>query len=150
MGLDMYLSRATSTKYWEHKGEENRFEITIKKGGKEYKTLPIRSIVEEIGYWRKANQIHNWFVKNVQNGEDDCKSYEFTLETLLKLREVCKEVLGNKTKAVEMLPTSAGFFFGGKEYDEYYFGALQETVEMIDKAEASHQKGTYFTYQASW
>jgi hypothetical protein len=22
-------------------------------------------------YWRKSNQIHNWFVKNVQNNEDD-------------------------------------------------------------------------------
>ena len=23
-------------------------------------------IMEQVGYWRKANQIHNWFVENVQ------------------------------------------------------------------------------------
>ena len=27
---------------------------------------------EEVGYWRKANAIHGWFVRNVQNGKDDC------------------------------------------------------------------------------
>lgn len=34
----------------------------------------------EIGYWRKANHIHNWFIKNVQNGKDDCSVYEVSRE----------------------------------------------------------------------
>ena len=33
---------------------------------------PHSRIIEQVGYWRKANQIHNWFVENVQDGEDDC------------------------------------------------------------------------------
>ena len=26
-------------------------------------------------YWRKANAIHGWFVKNAQQGIDDCRTY---------------------------------------------------------------------------
>lgn len=33
----------------------------------------VKEITEEVGYWRKANAIHGWFVDNVQKGNDDCK-----------------------------------------------------------------------------
>lgn len=50
---------------------------------------------QEVGYWRKANAIHNWFVENVQNGEDDCWSYAVTKEQIEELLELCKEVKKN-------------------------------------------------------
>ena len=37
---------------------------SIVERGNHFKWL---SIFEEVGYWRKANAIHNWFVKNCQN-----------------------------------------------------------------------------------
>ena len=46
-----------------------------------------------ICYWRKANMIHNWFVENVQENEDDCKIYEVGLDILAELRDVCRNVL---------------------------------------------------------
>lgn len=46
----------------------------------------------EVGYWRKANQIHNWFVKNVQGGVDDCGYYGVTKEKLEELLSTCKKV----------------------------------------------------------
>lgn len=46
-----------------------------------------------VGYWRKANQIHKWFVENVQDGEDDCKEYYVSREQLEKLREDCQTVI---------------------------------------------------------
>ena len=49
MGLDMYLD-----KYVAGKAEDED---------------------ESFGYWRKANQIHKWFVDNVQGGIDDCRPY---------------------------------------------------------------------------
>ncbi len=49
-------------------------------------------IFDEVGYWRKANQIHAWFVKNVQNGYDDCKEYEVSEEQLEELLDICKRV----------------------------------------------------------
>ena len=51
-------------------------------------------IMEKVGYWRKANQIHNFFVKNVQDGEDDCSYHnECTKEILEDLLDKCYKVL---------------------------------------------------------
>lgn len=51
---------------------------------------------EEIGYWRKANQIHSWFVNHVQDGEDDCDYHnEVTKEILEELLDTCKTVLAS-------------------------------------------------------
>lgn len=51
---------------------------------------------EEI-YWRKANQIHNWFVQNVQSGEDDCGMYLVSKEKLQELVDICKEIVDKCT-----------------------------------------------------
>lgn len=52
------------------------------------------SIMKQVGYWRKANQIHNFFVKNVQDGVDDCDYHnECTREILEDLLRTCKIVL---------------------------------------------------------
>lgn len=52
------------------------------------------SIMEQVGYWRKSNQIHAWFVNHVQDGEDDCKYHdECTKEILEELLDTCKTVL---------------------------------------------------------
>ena len=49
-------------------------------------------VIIEIGYWRKANQIHNWFVNNVADGNDDCDMHEVTKDELLALRACCQIV----------------------------------------------------------
>ena len=55
------------------------------------------SFIEMVGYWRKANHIHNWFVENIQGGNDDCGKYEVTKEQLEELLKVCKTVLNSST-----------------------------------------------------
>ena len=55
-----------------------------------------RNILEDIesSRWRKANQIHNWFVENVQDGIDDCSYHnEVTKEILEELLDICQRVL---------------------------------------------------------
>ena len=79
-------------------------------------------------YWRKANAIHRWFVKNVQYGKDDCNIHEVEVEQLQKLLDVCEEVLNDRSKASELLPTQDGFFFGSLEYDEWYWGDVERTA----------------------
>lgn len=55
---------------------------------------PWYRILEQVGYWRKANAIHNWFVEHIQNGEDDCKYHrEVTEDDLIELLEACQTVL---------------------------------------------------------
>lgn len=81
MGLDMYLkcnSRALSTSVndmddpWE--------------GG----FMAPRGIIAQ---WRKANAIHNWFVTNVQDGNDDCGTYTVSVDDLVRLHDTIVDVL---------------------------------------------------------
>lgn len=51
------------------------------------------SIMEHVGYWRKENMIHQWFVDHVQNGVDDCHYHnECTKEILEELLDTCEKV----------------------------------------------------------
>ena len=64
MGLDMYLSKKTYVKRWDHNRPEEQHEVTVRLGGvarKDIDPKKISYIEEEVGYWRKANQIHKWF-----------------------------------------------------------------------------------------
>lgn len=97
MGLDMYLTRQTYVQNWNHTKPENRVEITINKGRKPHPKIDpskITYITEEVGYWRKANHIHKWFVDNVQDGIDECQRSYVSFEQLQELKELCKSVLG--------------------------------------------------------
>lgn len=86
---------------------------------------------EEIMYWRKANQIRQWFVDNLSEPVENCSESTVTKENLEKLISDCKEVLNNKEKAKDIIPTKGGFFFGSTEYDEYYFDDIEHTLEHI-------------------
>jgi hypothetical protein len=103
-----------------------------------------------IGYWRKANAIHGWFVRNVQNNVDDCRVAYVHQEHLIELDTVCERVLNDHNLAEELLPIEQGFFFGGYDYDEYYFGSLEETREILKRALAVPEYMGDFQYQSSW
>ena len=113
---------------------------------------PSYELSEEIGYWRKANQIHKWFVDKVQDGIDDCEyHHEVTEEDLDELINTCHEVLDNPNLAEELLPTQSGFFFGGTSYDEYYFDDLNYTVEICENALKTTEFDTQAIYYiSSW
>lgn len=91
----MYLYKKTYVQNWEHQKPAERHSITVKKGGKATNIKPerIAYIVESVGYWRKANQIHKWMVDNVQDGADDCKEYFVSEEKLKSLLDDVNEVL---------------------------------------------------------
>ena len=123
MGLDMYLDKRTYVKQWGHQSAEEKHEVVVTKGGQPTNIDPkkVKYIIEEAGYWRKANQIHRWFVDNVQNGVDNCGDYYVGSEKLAELLELCKRVKADHSLAEELLPSASGFFFGGTEYDEWYY-----------------------------
>ena len=50
-------------------------------------------IFQNCAYWRKANAIHSWFVQNVQDGVDNCETYQVTREQLEELVKACQTVL---------------------------------------------------------
>lgn len=185
MGLDMYLHKKTYVKNWDHMAPAELHKITIKRDGKVRKDIKperITYIVEEVMYWRKANQIHKWFVDNVQEGNDNCGTYYVSREKLEELLETCKLVLkdsklvkgkvvngytgtkdgwepiienGEKIKNTEtaerLLPSQSGFFFGGTDYDQYYYDDIKRTAENLEKILAEDKDGYgEYEYSSSW
>ena len=103
MGLDMYLEKIKreavdykDVDIYKEKSNNSKLYQKIKPYIIERGTPGIytyESLFEEVMYWRKVNQIHRWFVENVQDFEDDCKYHEVSKEQLEELRDICKEVL---------------------------------------------------------
>ena len=173
MGLDMYVnirhkdtqSKLDAYEAWEQKYSYEEFERLTEDQKEEYRDSEPEYNEEmygkELMYWRKANQIHNWFVQNCQNGVDDCGRYAITVNDLMKLKELCEKILTmteNRKEmrytsytatekeevdipyltlegveyAIEHLPSRSGFFFGSTEYDDWYVWGLKNTVEQIN------------------
>lgn len=111
-----------------------------------------KRIMEQVGYWRKANSIHGWFVKHIQDGEDDCSYHrEVTKADLEELLDTCHKVLCNPGLAEELLPTCSGFFFGDTSYDEYYVKDIEDTMDIITKVlETTDFKTEMIYYISSW
>jgi hypothetical protein len=100
-------------------------------------------------YWRKSNQIHKWFVDNVQGGEDNCGEYYVSHEKLKELRETCRQALFAKDPS--LLPPSAGFFFGSYDIDEWYWRDIKETIKKLDRIFALPEMSKLsFYYTSSW
>lgn len=51
------------------------------------------TIFETVASLEKANQIHAWFVNNIQNGVDNNSYYFVTEDDFLELKDICEEVL---------------------------------------------------------
>lgn len=148
MGLDMYLYKKTFV--WPNsmrKDGESKFKLS---GAKNVKDERVRYIIEEVGYWRKANAIHRWFVENVQNGVDDCGDYIVSKDNLRDLLVLCHEVMKDKNKAGELLPTQEGFFFGTTEYGEWYFNDIGLTIKIIEEALRDSDEIEQLYYHSSW
>ena len=169
MGLDMYLEIRKNeyrSKYHQDAGSDLVLEYPkdITEFIPDLTDLRIsRQTNYEVGYWRKANQIHNWFIQNCANRDeydnpiDDCRPIEITVDKLEELLDTCKKVLADHSLAGSLLPTTDGFFFGSTEYDDYYFGEIEQTVEIIEpvlkfakhKLEIKDYAWEVY-YQASW
>lgn len=179
MGLDMYLTakvyvgakyKAVKQNYIEMQDayEEDKDFVDFKEC-EVYPTHNIGEIIYDIGYWRKVNWIHKWFVDNVQDGNDDCKNYEVSSELLDELYSTCETILdkfckvenGKDRKELvdyinDKLPPQSGFFFGKTELKDsaeldYYRESLYDTMQFIRRARNYIEKfGAKIYYQASW
>jgi len=161
MGLDMYLYRREYISGWDWndnpKEEKMYKDILEYTGAKRCVGSPHAQIEVCVGYWRKANAIHGWFVNQLADGVDECQSIYVSREDLENLRKACNNVLlapaGIKGEDIAaqygLLPT-AGFFFGSTEMDEYYDEDLRNTIKIIDEVLSSAGEWSDFIYRASW
>lgn len=154
MGLDMYLTgKRYMSKYFDKEDSAKIEEVNKIFGvdGIEDGDYGAQEVSFRLAYWRKANAIHKWFVDKCQEGVDECQETWLSREQLQELVALCKEVLANKEKAGELLPSTNGFFFGSTDYDEFYFGDVEYTVERIEKIlkDPALEKCDFY-YRSSW
>ena len=125
MGLDMYLSAKINfyPDWKESRRVDKPVMKTIRKAIQAHlgfeipKTdnLDYIKVEFEAGYWRKANQIHKWFVDNVQDGEDNCGEYYVSREKLEELREICVKLLANLKLADGQIQNGYQYTKAGKK-----------------------------------
>lgn len=181
MGLDMYLKAKIYLGKYFGNGLFKKANEVRKLFPEMYKSGNLDSVDVkfEVGYWRKANHIHNWFVQNVQNGKDECDPYYVSRKQLEELRDTCKDVINSlkdsKTKEVKIkvgfskgkdiydkikvfkntelanskLPAKEGFFFGSTKYNKWYLKDLQHTIKIINKC-LKLPNDWDFEYRSSW
>ena len=148
MGLDMTLYATLYTsKYALTDLNEKLHKLTPEV--KRFGNIDTIEIKKEIGYWRKVNHVHKWFVDNCQNGDDNCGNYFVGREQLEKLLDICKQLMKNKEEAKQLLPVQEGFFFGTYEYDEWYFEGIAQTIEIIETCLELPEHWD-FEYHSSW
>lgn len=116
----------------------------------------VQYITEECLTWRKANQIHKWFVDNIQEGNDDCKPYWVSKDSLIRLRDSCmmakQSMRYEKSKCLkkDIMPGLDGFFYGSIDKDESYWGEIEYTIKGIDKIVKDYGDNWDFEYCSSW
>jgi hypothetical protein len=152
MGLDMYLSAKRHLSNYDFEPKESALNASIRDAiglsSWNSETASV-DVSVTIGYWRKANQIHSWFVKHIQGGEDNCREHWVSRTDLMRLRDTCKESLEKRDPS--LLPPQSGFFFGPTDVDEYYWEDIEFTQNLLDRALSDQGLiGCEFYYQSSW
>jgi hypothetical protein len=151
MGLDMYLEGRTLLSAYSRGGDQSAAIKNILSQINVNRETNFLEVSFDLIYWRKANAIHAWFVKNVQNGVDNCDAYYVDRVRLVELRDLCDKVIADKTLAETCLPTTSGFFFGSTERDEYYFEQLEHTSKSITNIlNDPSLKDISIYYKSSW
>ena len=137
MGLDMYLRAQKYVSGWRHNepDETNEFERLVEMFGMDdfiTDASPSAYVEFTIGYWRKANHIHSWFVRECQGGRDECQATDVSIEDLRRLRDVCLQVMAS-TKLVP------GMLYAGTTHDasgsihKYEPGQVIEDTELAEE-----------------
>lgn len=107
-------------------------------------------VAQEVAYWRKAWQIHSWFVKNVQDGVDNCADYYIHIKKLEELLNIVNTILSSDDREEEawrLLPPSGIM-------DDYYFDQLETAKDAIEKILSDEKNAepliVSYYYTASW
>jgi hypothetical protein len=146
MGLDMYLrARKYVSDYSYQEGKErDEFEGILSAIGLDREDIAVETpsayVEVGVGYWRKANHIHNWFVENLADGVDDCKPVYVNRKDLVELFNITNEVM----KIKEMQEANP-------EYDDWYWMQTEYTRDRLKVILENPKFEDYdFEYRASW
>ena len=163
MGLDMYFyARKTTYKSfskWDNpeRANEVNYPEDLKIFSDYIYDRNFKSVQTEtsyqIGYFRKFNALHSYIVKTFADGIDNCQDIYLYKEDVEQIKKILDDVLEANTeeKAKELLPPQSGFFFGGTDYDEYYFEDVKDAADLMQNILDNFDFENYqLVYEASW
>ena len=150
MGLDMYLRAEKYVSAYQEPETLRAIAKVVEATKILDEESSSASVSITVGYWRKANAIHNWFMQYAD--EDNCKPEYVTRKQLVELLATCAQIKTAKDDdlSAELLPTEAGFFFGSTEYDDWYYHQIDYTINLLENLLQNTDDTWSFEYQASW
>ena len=82
-------------------------------------------------YFRKVNFVFAYYENK---GKMQNEWYALTdTDDIDDLISRCEQVLNDHSLAETLLPTQAGFFFGGTDYDDWYFSDVKDCLRQMKK-----------------
>jgi hypothetical protein len=161
VGLDMYLRAEKYVSGWKGDDDSEYKKLARAFDFEEFLTdeSPAAFVKFTVAYWRKANQIHSWFVRECQGGVDDCKPYYVSHDQLGELGRICTGLLLTRARHGEeqaaaaaraQLEPADGFFFGLTEIGPWYWEQLERTVDQLDRVMRIDPRYWSIYYQSSW
>lgn len=150
MGLDMYLEATRYVAPSDTQTESVRRAIGAAIGfvppkerpGQDASLLEISGVTVRVGYWRKFDALHQWFVNNTQQGHDDCRAAFVSVDTLVELEEQLEQVSDD--------PQSASEHFTADIDETLEESDVDYTLTILHHAKRLQEQGWDIHYRASW
>lgn len=138
MGLDMYLSAEKYVSGYDFEEEPERAEYrraldAAGLTGFQCPEAPSATISVTVAYWRKANQIHNWFVQNCGNGKDEGQSFPVERSDLETLRDLCKRLLSELKTEPGKVHNGTTFYPDGRKEETFVDGRVITNKELAEE-----------------
>lgn len=149
MGLDMYYYRRL---YAPSSFDAQVVTVDGKEVPKENNSMFSRSTTEMVGYQRKANAVHNWFVQNLADGVDEHQKIPLHKDAVVALIEQIDFALATG----EGMDPVSGFFFGSQKKDEYWKQDLEQAKSIATWLLKDMEESAFSSvliewwYEASW
>lgn len=149
MGRDMYLDATRHVAPCDAQTEPMRRAMGAAIGyvppkdkpGQDASLLEVCGVTVRVGYWRKCDALHRWFVDNAQEGSDDGRPATVQDDCLRDLQQLCERVIDDPAGAVEYFAVDDG---AGMDREE-----LQYTLDILRHAITLQEQGWDITYRAS-
>lgn len=150
MGLEMYLEAKRYVAPSDTLTEPMRRAIGAaigyvppkEKPGQDPSLLEVSGVTVRVGYWRKCDALHQWFVSNVQAGINDCRPAFVSVDILIELEE--------KLEPVGDDPASASEHFTADVDEMLEEGEVDYTLSILHHAKRLQAQGWDIYYRASW
>ena len=150
MGLDMYLEAKLHLPPYSEElapvrlaiGQAIGYTPPTDKPDHDPTLMEITGVTVRVGYWRKFDPLHQWFVSNVLESYDDCRPAYVSPDVLAELEELLDRVSDD--------PESASEHFVSEGDDPMSESDIDYTLRIVVQAKKLQERGWDIYYRASW